>query len=44
MRKCVVQFLHEALESSWEAHYKLVSDEQSGIELALKELVWLLFV
>ena len=44
MRQCGVQFLEEALESSWEAHYKLVSDEQSDIEGALKELVRLAFL
>jgi hypothetical protein len=33
------QFFHEALVSSWQAVYKLVSDDQEGIETALKQLV-----
>ena len=34
-----MQFFHEALESSWEAHYRLVSDDPENIQEALKELV-----
>ena len=35
-----MQFFHEALESSWEAHYRLVSDDLENIQAALIELVW----
>jgi molybdopterin adenylyltransferase len=35
----ILQFFTEAVESPWQAHYRLVPDEQPLIEQALKDLV-----
>ncbi|CAG9462758.1 unnamed protein product [Pedinophyceae sp. YPF-701] len=35
----ILQFFKEAIASPWEAHYRLIPDEQPMIEKAIKELV-----
>jgi len=35
----MLQFFDEAIESEWQAHYRLIPDERGVIESALKELV-----